>query len=455
MSESLQVLRSHARQIWHAGVEAANAGRLVEDAVGVRGAWIRFGDLHMRLAEIDSILVVGGGKAGAEMSAGFERSLGERIPRRLPVRGWVHVPDRSVRRLKTIHLHGARSRPDNRPTASGVEGTRRLGEMLDGATRRDLVVCLLSGGASALLPAPVPGVSLAAKRRVTTLLHRSGASIEEMNAVRKHLSWLKGGGMVRRVKGGRIVSLIISDVIGDRLDVIGSGPTAPDPTTFADAVEVLRRHRIWSISPLPVRRVLQAGVAGARQETLKRLPARVHNVVIGNNRTALEAAAREARRLGYRVVRMPTSVAGEAGQAGAQLARMASRVRDRGDPVRPPACILSGGETTVRLGRTTGKGGRNQELVLAALCWLQEDGLQGIVLLSAGTDGEDGPTDAAGACGDRNLWRRAASRGMDPGALLARHDSYNFFSPLDGLLKTGPTGTNVMDLQVVLVGAPG
>jgi hydroxypyruvate reductase/glycerate 2-kinase len=245
--------------------------------------------------------------------------------------------------------------------------------------------------------------------------------------------------------------LIISDVVGDPLEVIASGPTAVDPSCFGDAIGVLQKYHIWSRVPQPVRRYLEEGRAGDRPETLKRLPRHVTNTIIGNNSTALAAAARAARRAGYRVVNLSSFIEGDAGQAGVVLAGIARGVRDRSEPAGPPVCVLSGGETTVRLGDSHGKGGRNQEFVLAAAKHLGPDGLRDIVVLSGGTDGEDGPTDAAGAVADQTLLETALRRGLDPATFLDQHDSYHFFQPLGGLIRTGLTATNVMDLRVLLV----
>jgi hydroxypyruvate reductase/glycerate 2-kinase len=322
-------------------------------------------------------------------------------------------------------------------------------EMIAPLGPKDLVVCLVSGGGSALWPLPAGAVTLADKRRITELLHRSGADIGEMNAVRKHLSQVKGGGLVRATRA-RIVSLLVSDVVGDPLDVIASGPTAPDPSTYADALDVLRRYDLLRNAPPRVVAHLRAGERGEHPETLSRPSPRVHHEILGNNRVALDAAARAARALGFRVLDLGPFLEGESREVGTVLAGIARGVREVPPPGRGPVCVLSGGETTVRLGPRPGKGGRNQELVLAALVHL--DGkLEGITILSGGTDGEDGPTDAAGAIADARLAARARRRGLDPVRALEAHDAYPFFEAAGGLLRSGPTGTNVMDLRVLLV----
>jgi glycerate-2-kinase len=268
--------------------------------------------------------------------------------------------------------------------------------------------------------------------------------------VRKHLSRVKGGGLARAAGGARVVSLVVSDVVGSPLDVIASGPTAPDPTTYGDALFVLAKHGLSAGAPPRVLAHLERGARGELPETEKRVGSRVSNVVVGDNRVALEAAAREARRRGWRVLDLGSYVEGESKEIGFITAGMVLSAAREGRPAPPPLCILSGGETTVTLGRTHGRGGRNQELVLAALSRLGETGLVRAVVLSGGTDGEDGPTDAAGAVADARVAR--AARPLDAQAYLARHDAHSFFARTGGLLETGPTGTNVMDLRVVLVG---
>jgi hydroxypyruvate reductase/glycerate 2-kinase len=298
---------------------------------------------------------------------------------------------------------------------------------------------------------------------MTRLLHECGATIQEMNAVRKHLSRIKGGGLVRYSNGARSISLLISDVIGDPLDVIASGPTAVDPTTFADAVAVLQKYGLEPRSPANVLSHLRAGLAGQAPETLKVLPLDssgrplVENLIIANSEKALEAAGARADELGYVVFENP-NVQGDTGQAAAVEARQAQELVSNREhhlwklaSTGRPLCLLSGGETTVVLPSEHGLGGRNQEYVLAFLQTLGIGGMKGITVLSGGTDGEDGPTDAAGAMGDADLLQQAKLRGLDSAAFLARHDAYHFFEPLGGLWKTGPTHTNVMDLRVVLI----
>jgi hydroxypyruvate reductase len=337
------------------------------------------------------------------------------------------------------------------PDEAGLAAAAEVESLLSGGRPGDLVLVLVSGGGSALLPAPAEGVTLAEKQAVTSLLLASGADIGEMNCVRKHLSRLKGGGMARRAAPARVATLVLSDVVGDPLDVIASGPTVPDPTTFADALEVLRRRGIAERVPPAVRARLEAGARGEIPETPKPgdpalrggLPA-----LVGTNRIAVAAAARRARALGFRPLVLSTTVTGEARDVAAVLAAVAREARGSGQPAAPPCCLLSGGEPTVTL-RGKGKGGRNQELALAAALALE--GIPGVALLSAGTDGSDGPTDAAGAICDGATAARARAAGLDPRRHLEENDAYPLFAALGDLVVTGPTQTNVMDLHAALV----
>jgi hydroxypyruvate reductase/glycerate 2-kinase len=350
-----------------------------------------------------------------------------------------------------IRLHAARPAGTNQPTADGVAGTRRILDLLAAAGPDDVALCLLSGGGSALLPAPAEGITLEDKQQVTALLHACGATINEMNAVRKHLSRSKGGRLAQAFAGRELFSLIISDVIGDPLDVIASGPTAADPTTFADALAVLEKYRLTERVPPAVRRHLEQGRAGQVPETLKHLPAHVHNYVIGNNARSLAAARAKAEALGYRVLNLGAYLEGETRHVATALAGVVRSIRADGQPLPPPVCLLSGGETTVTLAEGHGQGGRNQEFVLAAAVKLGREGLRDVVVLSGGTDGEDGPTDAAGAVADADTLARAETQGLAPAAYLARNDAYHFFAATGDLLQTGLTQTNVMDVRVILI----
>jgi len=434
--------REKAIAIWQAGVDAVQPARLVAEAVRNLDA-----ELKKAIGEAPGLLIVGAGKAGAAMAESLERSLPEFAHK---MQGLVNVPEGSIAATQRIRLHSARPQGANFPTAAGVAGSEEMLALLESARPQDVAICLISGGGSALLPAPAEGVSLDAKLAVTKLLHASGATIDEMNAVRKHLSRIKGGRLAQVFRGRLLLGFIISDVIEDPLDVIASGPTAPDPTTFAECREILTKFQLWLKCPPEVRTHIEAGIAGTIPETLKSLPDSVRNFVIGNNATALAAAQEKARELVYHVLNCGTCLKGEASDAGADLTMLRS-IRETHSPIAPPACILMGGETTVTLGSTPGKGGRNQEMVLASLNALDAEELANTVILSGGTDGEDGPTDAAGAIADADVVRRMQELKLNPSNYLDRHDAYHFFEATGGLLKTGLTGTNVMDLAVWIV----
>ena len=443
--------RDDALAIWRAGVAAVDSAKLVRDAVRVQGGALHLAGEPVPLATIERVVAVGAGKAGAGMAAGLEAALADAG---LPLSGLVNVPADCVTELRHIELHAARPAGVNEPRPEGVAGTRRILELVGALGPRDLCVVLLSGGGSALLVAPAEGVSLADKRAVTRLLAARGAAIDELNTVRKHLSAVKGGGLARACTAGHAVALVISDVIGDPPDVIASGPTVNDTTTATDALAVLRRFApdrgdvppaVWETLTAAADRVAGFIGGGLRTE------------IIGSNRTAVEAAMLEAAARGYVLVSDGEPRGGEAAEEGRRLLAQARELRGRVHAARR-LCFVSGGEPTVTLAETDTprKGGRNQELVLSALAEAWDDGPAGeelgeAVILSGGTDGEDGPTDAAGAIADQGVIDRARSLGLDPDPFLAANNSYPFFEATGGLLKTGPTHTNVMDLRVLIL----
>lgn len=435
--------RDEALAVWAAAVRAAEPAALV-------GAALAAPDLAAALHGAGRILVVGAGKAGAGMAAGLEAALADRLDR---VGGLVNVPAGTDRPLQRIRLHPARPPGVNEPTAAGVAGADEMLRLLQTAGPDDVAVCLLSGGGSALLPAPAAGLTLPDKVAVTKLLHRCGATIDEMNCVRKHLSRVKGGRLAAAFRGKVLVTLTISDVVGDPPDVIASGPTAPDPTTFADALAVVGRYALRDRVAPAVLDVLTRGAAGAIPETPKHVAPTVLNRVVGSNRRSLDAAAAAATAFGYRVLDLGAFVEGETAQVATAVAGVVRSVRRDARPFAPPACLLVGGETTVTLGDQPGRGGRNQEFALAVFAKLSAtpEGMTGVTVLSAGTDGEDGPTDAAGAVADADTLARAAALGLSPDDHLRRHDAYPFFDATGGLIRGGLTGTNVMDVRVFLV----
>jgi glycerate 2-kinase len=386
-----------------------------------------------------NIFVIGAGKASAQMARAIERLLGARISG-----GLISVKDGHGAKLRRIEVHEC-GHPV--PDARGVAGARRIAQIAIQAGPDDLVICLISGGASALLPLPAPPITLAEKQKTTRLLLHCGASIHEVNCVRKHISRIKGGQLARLAYPATLLTVILSDVIGDDLDVIGSGPTVPDRSTFADARAIFEKYRIWSKLPFSVRDRLSSAV----EETPKpgdKIFENTNNIIVGSNALAVNAAALEARRLGFHTLVLSTFVEGEAREVARVHAAIAKEIRATGRPLQTPACVISGGETTVTI-RSNGLGGRNQEFALAAA--LDIAGLRDVAILSAGTDGTDGPTDAAGAIAYGTTLLRAEKLGLDAAAFLANNDSYRFFETTGDLIKTGPTGTNVADVQVILV----
>jgi hydroxypyruvate reductase len=342
------------------------------------------------------------------------------------------------------------------PDARGLRAAQEIEALVRRLERHDLLLVLLSGGASALLPAPVEGISLEEKAATTRLLLRSGAPIQELNAVRKHLSRLKGGGLARAASSARVATLVLSDVVGDDLSTIASGPTVPDPSTFADALAILHRRGLLDEVPAAVRKHLESGAAGGRPETLKPGAAALRRTltrIVGSNRLSLEAAQRAARAHGLRPLVLTSRLEGEAREVARVLVAVLRECVESSRPAAPPVCLLAGGETTVTV-RGEGQGGRNQELAVAAAEVLAGFPVPAVVA-SLATDGIDGASDAAGGIVDDQTAERAAAAGIAPaGAFLAANDSRNYLGPLGGLILTGPTGTNVVDVVVLLAGRP-
>jgi hydroxypyruvate reductase len=447
MPRSPSQLRRDARSIWQAAVEAVRSDRLVQQNVRVKGNWLIVAGERIDLDVLERIVVVGAGKAGAGMALGLEAALGAKLLSSKQVAGWINVPADCVTQLASIHLHAARPAGVNEPTPEGARGSQEIMRLVKGLNTRDLCIALISGGGSALLPLPLDGITLDDKLAVTRFLSAAGAPIDELNTVRKQLSQIKGGGLARACGAGRLVALVISDVLGDPLDLIASGPTVADPSTPADALAILEHYdaRAAGISE----RVF-AALASRVSESVAPPSCRVTNHVIGNNAVAVATATREAERLGYAVrSESATRSEGPAEEIGRQLAAQALDMRAG----HANDCFISGGEPTVKLVESDkrGKGGRNQQLVLAAVERLTGEDPRGFVILSGGTDGEDGPTDAAGAFADAEVVADAQQRGLAASDYLARNDAYHWFEPVGGLIKTGPTHTNVCDVRVVLV----
>jgi hydroxypyruvate reductase len=445
MGTNLVKLRKHARQIFKAGLQAVDPEEAIMRHVTLNDNVLRIRDRKFNLKDYDRILVVGAGKAVAPMAKAVEDLLGNRISD-----GVIVVKDEHGLPLKKIKIcEASHPVPDER----GVQGTEEILSLVETAGKRDLIICLISGGGSALLIAPVHDISLEDKQNATKLLLACGATIHEFNAVRKHLSRAKGGRLAQMAYPATVTSLILSDVVGDDLDVIASGPTVPDSSTFDDAAQILKDYGIWNQLASAVRHHLEKGVSAQIEDTPKSENAvfqQCSQVLVGTNLQALKAAGQEAKRLGYRPLILSSKVEGEAREVARFYTAIAREVSSSQNPLKPPVCVLAGGETTVTL-TGEGRGGRNQEFALAAALTIA--GLDNIVVLSGGTDGSDGPTDAAGAIADGTTVARALEKGLEPKDFLRRNDSYRLFQPLEDLLMTGPTRTNVMDIYLMLVGS--
>ncbi|MBW2017268.1 MAG: glycerate kinase [Deltaproteobacteria bacterium] len=446
--EGLQALRADAEKIFRAGVGRVDPGEAVRRFVRLEGQTLVCGKedshgVHLDLSAFDHVYLVGGGKATAPMAGAMEEILGERI-----TGGIVSVKYGFTKRLsRTEVVEAGHPLPDQK----GVEGTRKILDLLEGTGERDLVFSLISGGGSALLPSPAGRITLEEKQAVTRALLECGANIHEINSVRKHISSSKGGQMARAAYPATVVNLMLSDVVGDDMDVIASGPFVPDSSTFQEALGVLDRYGLSDI-PESVRDYLKTGMEGRVPETPKAgdpVFDRVHNFVIGSNILALEAAAKEAEKRGYRTLILSSMVEGETREVAGVHVAIGKEILRTGRPMPPPACVISGGETTVTI-RGKGLGGRNQEFCLAAALELR-DLPPRIVVLSGGTDGNDGPTEAAGAVVDPQSVKRGRDLGLAAGEYLENNDSYHFFKTTGELLVTGPTNTNVMDVRVILV----
>jgi hydroxypyruvate reductase len=452
MSSTAAKLRADADRIWRAGVAAVMPQRLIPENVTVDGDSLVVGDELLDLRPVGQIAIVGAGKAAGAMAVALEDVLGPHLLDEKRVHGWVNVPADCLVPTRRVHLHAARPAGVNEPTAAGVEGTRRILEIVSALVPNDVCFCLVTGGGSALLPAPVPEITLEDKVRLTRLLSGAGANIEQLNVVRQNLSLVKGGGLARACRAGRLITLVISDVPGDPLELIASGPTVESRATAADALAVLEELGVAgdvSIAGI-VKYLRRRAGEGVKPQTGRPVVGdaapSIH--VLGNNAAAVDGAGVEAEKLGYsHAMIAATRAEGAAEDVGRHLAKMALRMRGSAGP----DCLISGGEPTVTLVDESrrGKGGRNQQLALAALAELGD--CADICLLSGGTDGEDGPTDAAGAVVGAEIVRAPEIANLKAGDYLARNDAYTFFKKCGGLLITGPTHTNVCDLRVVVV----
>ena len=444
--KSSRQLRLDGVRIWMAALDAVNPEVAVRKYVKRRGNELRVGHRVYDLGKFKRIWVLGSGKAAAPMGRALEKILGHHLTGGILVTKYGHGLPLKITEL----LEAGHPLPDANGVAAGV----RIRNLAKQVGRGDLVFCLFSGGGSALLVAPAAGITLEDKLACTRSLMNAGANIHELNAVRKHLSDLKGGGLARSLGGVPIISLILSDVVGNDLHTIASGPLVPDPTTFRDCQAIVQRLRVTGQIPPSIRRRIEAGVAGKIPETPKPgdpIFRTTHNVVVGSNAQACASAVRQARRLGYKSMVLTSRLEGDTGEAARLHMSIAQEIVFEGRPLRRPACLVSGGETTVEV-TGGGKGGRNQEFVLH--CARPLGSLPSPCLVaSLGTDGTDGPTEAAGAVADNST----LSRSLKFGAYflaesLDNNDSYHFFKRLNDLIHTGPTRTNVMDLHIVLLG---
>lgn len=424
-------------------LRAADPGSILKQKIRLKDSRLTVDSVKLDLSKYNRILVIGGGKASGNMAMGIEQVLDKRI-----TAGIVNVPDylEPKPRSELIEFHEA-THPI--PTSKGVEGVKGMLNLVGKPSTKDLVICLISGGGSSLLPMPLETITLSDLKKVTNLLLRSGAEIHEINTVRKHLSAIKGGRLVQKLYPATVLSLIISDVVGDRLDAIASGPTVADSTTYSDTKEILTRYGLWNRVSDRVRKSVNLGISDLSYETPKpdsKIFGHVFNVLVGTNKQSCLAAARCMDKFGYATLVLSTHVQGEAKEVGKIYAGILSDMLRNGLPLSPSAAIIAGGETTVTV-TGHGKGGRNQELVLSAAFGIEH--LANAIVASMGTDGVDGPTDAAGAIADTETMGRARALGLEPKYSLQTHNSYNFFRKLGDLIITGPTGTNVNDIMIL------
>jgi glycerate 2-kinase len=438
-------LRAVARQLQQAALAAVDPAEAVYRCVSRVGDRLLIDQQAYTLRDFDHIYLVGAGKAAMPMAEAIGEVLRDHLSGGAIITKYHHI-DRPLPDQLRVHEAGHPV-----PDEQSVTATRNLAALLDRVTPRDWVFCVISGGGSALMTLPAEGIKLSDLQITTQLLLRAGATIHQINIIRKHLDTIKGGGLARLVHGASIVSLILSDVIGDDLSVIASGPTVPDPSTFAEAWRVIEQFDLADQIPEAVRARLERGVSGELPDTPKPgdpLFDRVQTVIIGSNAQAAQAAETAAQQLGFNTLLLSTQVQGEAREVAKVAAAIAKEIALYNRPVAKPACLILGGETTVTL-KGNGLGGRNQEMALA--CALAIEGLPNMLIAALGTDGTDGPTDAAGAIATGETVGRAQAIGLDAQTCLANNDAYHFFQALGDLIITGPTGTNVNDLLFVLI----
>lgn len=443
---TIEKLKQALTQIYRAALGAVDPEKAVANHLKRDQETLRVAGHSYSLSNFRKIFLIGAGKAGVPMARAVESVLGDRLERGIVIVKYGHG---GVLK-KTSVLEAGHPEPDEQGVVAAAEILRLLDDELTG---QDLLLVVISGGGSALLPSPVPEVSFADKRQVTSVLLKCGATIQEMNAIRKHLSRIKGGRLLDHTQDARVLTLMVSDVIGDDLASIASGPTVPDPTTFSDCLEIVERYKIRDELPPAVVEYLRSGWAGNQEETPKPGDPRfekVQNGIVAGNIHALKAAAEKADALGFRPLVLSSTIYGNTADAARFHVAVAQEILRTGNPLTAPCCLISGGETTVRV-LGPGKGGRNQEFVLWCAREIAGWPERSVLFASLGSDGTDGPTDAAGAWASPETATRAKLKDLSIQDHLDRNDSYHFFKELGDLIITGPTQTNVMDLRFVLI----
>lgn len=451
MISHLVKMRKDAESIFHAGLRAVEPEAAIKKHCRMDKNHLIIGnsrgnnrgDSRFDLSKFQNIFVTGAGKAGAPMAAAMEDILGNRITDGTIIVKYGHRCKTSKIRL----MEAGHPIPDQ----NGQNGANAVMETVRRASSNDLVICLISGGGSALLPLPGNGLSLKDKQDTMQILLDCGATIHEVNTIRKHISMIKGGRLAETAFPASVIAMILSDVVGDNLDVIASGPTVPDPSTFQDCLHIIEKYKLFEQLPSVLTEFIHAGIKGDRKETPKGdspVFEKTNSIIVGSNMDAIREAEKKAIETGYNTLILSSMIQGETRHVASVHTAIAKEIRKTSLPIPAPACILSGGETTVTM-RGNGKGGRNQEFALAAAMDIAEE--ENMLIMSGGTDGTDGPTDAAGAYADTDTLKRALSLQMDPLSFLNNNDSYHFFEKTKDLLITGPTNTNVMDLRIMLV----
>jgi len=436
-------MRLSARSIFQKGVDAVEPAKAVKSQCRRQGDYFFAGDRMYDLSLYKNLFVIGAGKAAAPMAAAIEDLLLEKI-----TKGIINVKYAHTAALKRIKIIEA-GHPV--PDKNGELGAEEIFNLVKDADEHDLIIFLLSGGGSALLPLPANDIELKDKQDAIKTLLACGATIHEINTIRKHISMIKGGGLAKAACPAQMITLIFSDVVGDDMEVIASGPSVPDSSTFNDCMDIVAKYNILNSMPDNIVTHFKKGVSGKIKDTLgsgDKVFEKTYNMIVADNIKAINAAKEEAVKLGYNTIILSSMIEGETSDIALMHGAIAKEILKSGNPVAPPACILSGGETTVRI-KGDGLGGRNQEFALAAA--INIAGCENILVLSGGTDGNDGPTDAAGAIADTFTLERAEEMGLNAFDYLQKNDSYHFFAKLEDLLITGPTKTNVMDLHIILV----